>query len=358
MTRIRPRIRLRVRPIKPSWVLVCFVFSGLGANTAWAERVSTTESVDLSYAQSSDAWATVDKVKSAQGDLDQINQVLHDNYGSYEEAFAHAAVGISGLTTGLDFPLLRRLYFDTSSDALAFGRVQNPVVPELKADALLSGEIASGFDGSIEGSDVGQELRTRVGGHFGMGYEKRVDAVSTDLIENIPTEGGSLSYYGFDLRLQKDFAMIAGLAIHSSAAVSDTAFHSSIDAATVSTVRWKLKNDLSGTSLALETVVGPQPLPVDFLPRTWDYVDQLNPWPELGAMTGAGLAWRSRLSDAWIRNTSLLARGGFYGGYPGGEIGLEAGDFKASIETWGIEASSAYQTLGQRLYLATAGVSL
>jgi hypothetical protein len=312
------------------------------------EKNQTELAWELLYGQSANAWSTVNQVKGAQGNIDQINQVLHDNYGTYEEIIGHFGLEVSKISTGWDTSMFKSIYVGTSADGLAYGMVQNPVVPELRAELLITGELNSGFQGTVDPL----ELSTLIGVHAGLGYEKRVDAISTDLIQSIPTQNGHLSYYGFDVELAHDFPISDALKLKSHGSLDESIFHSNIDGTTSSYQQWKLKNDVPiTTEWTLETVAGPQPLPVYLLPRTWAYADQLNPFPELGAMVGAGLAWNS----FWGENSNLLIRGGFFGGYVGAQLRVQTGVFHASLESWGIEASSAYQTLGQRIWVAGMG---
>lgn len=322
---------------------------------------------ELLYAQSKDVWSTVHEITAAQGNLDQISQVLQANYGTFEEAFADLTAKSTGINSGFDNPALRTIYFGVSADGLAYGMVQNPVVPELHADALITGTIQSGFEGSVDSLGI----KTQVGGHFGMGMEKRIDAVSTDLIENLPIHSGRITLVGFDLGASRSTPLSPDYTLESRASIQDTFFSSTVAPSDLSTttggsssyVRWKFKNDidhpvdgilLDKDSIRLETIAGPQPLPVDILPVTWDYAHNLNSLPELGAMVGAGLAWDS----LWGRDSELTARAGFYGGYPGGSVSLQSRAFVGSLQSWGIEGSSAYQTLGQRIWVASVGFRL
>jgi hypothetical protein len=312
--------------------------------------------VDLTYAQSPDAWTTVHEVENAKGDIDQIDDILHANYGTYEEIFGRVAVLTSGIKSGLEYPLFDSLYFGVSSDILGYGQVQNPVVPELQADIVLTGELKTGFDGRFD--PLG--LHTELGAHFGMGTEKRIDAVSTDLIQSIPTQTGRLTYFGFDFQMKRNFEIDRACEINSLGSVTESTFESAISGDQSTYVRWRLKNDLrmklvpiitDKDDLIIETIAGPQPLPVEILPRTFDYVNQLDPLPELGAMVGAGLAWESQ----WKKTSNFIARVGFYGGYVGGGVSLATGILRFSVQNYEVEASTAYQTLGQRIWITSLG---
>ena len=244
---------------------------------------------DLMYAQSSAFWSTVHDIQDAEGNIDQINQVLNANYGTYEILFSRLDLNESEIATGWDFSPVRRLNFGFSSNLIAYGEVQNPVLPQIVADAVLSGELHGSFTGAIDPID----LHTGIGAHVGWGYEKRVNAVSTDLIQSIPTQSGHVSFYGLDFALGRNFELADGLTWIASGTASETFYSSSIDRSIASYQSWKMKNDLQYGSFTLETVLGPQPIPIDFLPRTWEYVNKLDPLPELGAMAGAGLAWKT-----------------------------------------------------------------
>ncbi|MEK6579067.1 MAG: hypothetical protein AABZ55_07550, partial [Bdellovibrionota bacterium] len=93
-------------------------------------------------------------------------------------------------------------------------------------------------------------------------------------------------------------------------------------------------------------VAGPQPLPVRVLPRTWDSIHEVKPFPVIGASLGAGSTIRAFTNE---RKFILELTGGFYGGYFG--AGAEARFKKLGIAagTWGIERSSGFKISQSRI---------
>ena len=322
--------------------------------------------VQLSYAQSSDVWATVHDIRSAQGNLPALNDVLKRSYGVPQEAFTN-------ILAGLSMPLSRgsnqRIHFSVAAEAMGFGLVQNPVVPELHMNAEVLGVVRGGYSFSWDqpGIDIGFAF---VGG---MGREKRVDATSTDLIESIPLRSGAITMVGFDFDVAHRFAFDRATSLNATGSVKETLFETTTPQAasealsgqsqSMLTHRWKgmfaleRSTELSffyRSSIALEGIAGPQPLPINVLPRIWDYAHNLYPTPELGAMFGSGLGFTGKLS----RQTSLEAHAGYYGGYWGAILAANFGWIKLSAASLGIEDSAAYHVLGERIWQASLGFAI
>jgi hypothetical protein len=312
--------------------------------------------VELEYGQSSGIWQVVSEVKNAQGNFSAINEILMKRYGAPEEALATIKASADPL---LDRDTHGRIHVEASAQALGYGLVQNPVVPELHADAIAAGGVVLGYGGRIEPAAV--DARLCVAG--GSGREKRIDAVSTDLIERLPLRDGALTYYGLDLDLSRRFQLDRENTVLLSGLVRETSFQTTTPSSPLNdtsdhleTHRWKasgaLERRVGSAFIARESVValegfaGPQPLPIETLPRIWDYAHRLYATPELGAMTGAGLRWNGRFSRA----VSLEARGGYYGGYAGGSLVLALGSFSINAASWGIETTAGYHVLGERLW--------
>ncbi len=101
--------------------------------------------------------------------------------------------------------------------------------------------------------------------------------------------------------------------------------------------RWKWQNALhyrmGAHQLTLQNIRGPQPLPVEILPLSWDYEHKIRPWTRLAKLLGAGLAWEfPALSAARL---SLMA--GYYGGAPGAGLRLSDRKLGLTLGTWGID---------------------
>lgn len=264
-----------------------------------------------------------------------------------------------------DCSVFLNLYLATSAEGVGNGLVRNPVVPELHADALAAGVLRAGFEGSLAENPI----RTRFGLLGGSGYEKRIDAFSTDLIEKLPVRDGHLYLFGLEqeasaVTYQHDWKLTTAptlreIEFHSSVAPSDL---DTAQGADFMEVRWKSESEAMTeihlplfvtTQAGIVVVAGPQPLPVDILPVVWDYSHKVQSFPEIGAMVGAGGV--SELS--WSSNSSWKTTAGFFGGYWGGTTGVLLGSYQLNLGTWGIEASSAYRTLGLRIWTGDFSVS-
>lgn len=323
-------------------------------------------SVQLSYAQSAAAWSTVHDIKTAEGNFGALNEVLKREYGVPEEAFTRVALGYSA---PLSHGSSDRLRFTVAAEGVGYGLVQNPVVPELHMNAEAAGLFGGGYSFLVTGG--GPQLS--LGAVGGMGREKRVDATSTDLIEAIPLRNGAIYIYGFDFSIEQRFSVDRDTAIALSGSARETLFETTTpqpsssaleeEKNSILTHRWKALGELERsldlafldrTSLALQGIAGPQPLPVDLLPRLWDYAHNLYPTPELGALAGVGLALRSSLSRA----TNLACHAGFYGGYFGGDLALRYRGVSLVLASFGLENSAAYHVLGERIWQAGLSFSL
>jgi hypothetical protein len=174
-----------------------------------------------------------------------------------------------------------------------------------------------------------------------------------------------LSFFGFDQDFKKAVAIPAWESkLSFSAYFHETFFYSTVATSDVGienqpselfTFRWKEQTELhrqitiplfTQASLGLKAVFGQQPLPVDILPRLWDYTHQIDSFPEVGTLLGVGPHFMGHLS----RSFALEANAGFYGGYWGGDLAAHWANWTFSAGSWGIEGRSAYQSLGSRLW--------
>jgi hypothetical protein len=321
--------------------------------------------LEADYAQSAQAWDTYNAIQAAKDDLSAINAILKAHYGTYEEAFARVEAGVDGVRTPIRFAPLSRLYFRAASEGLATGVAENPVVPEIHAATMASGLLAAGFHSPAR--ERGPRLEA--GLTVGSGFEKRVDAYSTDIIDATPVRSGNFFFYGADLKAEDRLALARRLDLSASAELHETVYLSQTPPASLSygsgaqfvATRWRIDSELGARHpggvpgrFFAQAVAGPQPLPYALLPRAWDYAHSLDPLPELGTLLGGGLGWES----SWGRRGHVRATAGFYGGYVGAGATLSWGRLEASAGSWGIESSSAYQTLGQRVWQATLGLAL
>lgn len=303
------------------------------------------------YGQSAGVWKILSDVKGASGNLSLINDILNKNYGNYETAFARLGSEMDILHPQPTY--LHTVGLGISLEAAGLGLIQNPVVPELQAAALAVALMRLSTKG-----DLGARWALETALVGGWGIERRLSAVSTDLIERIPFQKENVRLFGFDLGLRKAWKIengwwLAGVAWKAT-------FYKGLSGQTSVALDRKLRNDThawegrldySKNRWNLHGILGSHPLPIDLLPRVWDRAANSAPWRELGAMSGAGITRRWLLGSA----SSLDALGGFYAGYLGGVLTWSLSQAsKVQLATFGIENSSAYRTLGRRVYSLSA----
>lgn len=296
----------------------------------------------LEYGQSPGVWKVYNDVKAAEKDLFKINQILNENFGKYETAFARV---------GSDFDVAhpnrnwaRDVHASLSVEAAALGLAQNPVVPELVAAAsavavgrmALRGEPAPGW-------------KYEAAGAFGWGIERRLSAISTDLIESIPFQRDQVRLWGADLSASREWRT-QGSSWLLRGAWRGTRYYGLEAKTSVALDRrlrdftqwWEARADYARGGWGAHGIFGSRPLPYDLLPRVWDRVANTNSWRELGAMSGIGVAWT---------HSFFAVSGGLYAGYLGATLSWLPGRRTAvRLSTYGIENSSAYRTFGQRIY--------
>lgn len=325
------------------------VFRGFGAVLLLAafgfEAKVQAATGSLRYALSPGFWSDVSDLTSSQQSLSKMNSFLEGRYGYPEETFAEieATIPMAWLS---DRGWAQELHVQPRFEGILTGKVLNPVVPELLAHQVLSG----GLEIALEGSASSLQMNTRAYALGGIASEKKVSAVSTDLIEKLPVQSGTLHYFGAGVVLHGRIAEGTSFGWEWGASSELVRFQSSFPGGPFLAWRWRLESKLSSNrtprGFSARFILGPQPLPQKTLPRVWDYVHRLDPLPEIGTLLGAGLVWSSPAS--WIR-----AEAGFYGGYWGGVIRVGRPDGIAlRLENMGIETGSAYRILGERVISA------
>jgi len=310
----------------------------------------------LEYGQSSKVWPVLYEVQTARGDLQKINRILNENFGTYQTTFAR--FGSDFDVHGFQGLYLNKIKLSIVAEAAALGLVQNPVLPELLASLIAVGLVRVSFHGflSVDRSWVYESAL--VGGH---GVERRLSAVSTDLIEKIPFQKANVWLAGIDLlgkkiwNRKKDKIEIKG-------EVRGTHYNGLEGQTSVSldrklrkgTYQWDIRIDYAREWWGLHGILGSHPLPTELLPRVWDRVANTTPWRELGAMSGFG----ARAKYGLGAKSKMVLLGGFYAGYIGGELQLHTGartNFR--FASYKIENSSAYRSLGQRVYVFLSYIS-
>jgi len=297
--------------------------------------------VAVRYAQSADFWKTVGDVQNARGSLSAVNGVLQNRYGDLEETFL-AADAVCSLGQSWEFGV--------SADGLGYGSARNPVIPELDAVMTIGGFASATY---LWAPAEGWKLRPGI--LIGGGGERKIHAVSTDLIESLPLRSGAFALLGAEFSVEYGRSLLPVLEWKQTlfaryAGVDSTTPPADLDQnkdRVHAIFRWRIEEEFIPSPwedwVSWHVIAGPQPLPLPVLPPIWDVVHDIQDFPELGVMLGGGI----RLLKA--------VTVGFYGGYFGAGIDYMTGPLSLSAGTWGLEGSSAYQTQGSRLWTAQVG---
>jgi hypothetical protein len=310
----------------------------------------------LDYAQSSDFWSAVDSLNGASGSgsASSLESSLQSRYGVNEDAFSRVGLGLYNVNVGEENSLFHQFYFETNGEMVVWGVTQNPVVSQLLGKAVAMGSVGLGFNGRIPSTI----FSTKMGVTAGLGEAKEVNGFSSNLIGSMPQVTESLQMYGIDLQVATTWESNPVIQGGSTLDYHGTAFVSDLNP-TVMAGRWKSYSYLrtggssDGAELIFQphVVIGPQPLPVDVLPRIWDDVHPLNSFQDLDAMLGAG----AMIELAGAHHTKLSCTAGFYGGYWGGSLALQMGRFQVNAGSWGLGLDSNYQAEPERLWEGTLG---
>src|ERR1035437_9162607 len=101
----------------PTWIS-----SAVGANPE-------PSSISLFYSQAGPVWTTIHDIKRAEGDLPAMNRLLNQCFGKPEEMIG----GLDGLWVHFSGRDKNNYSVRMGADTIAYGSIQNPVVPELHA---------------------------------------------------------------------------------------------------------------------------------------------------------------------------------------------------------------------------------
>mgnify|MGYP001608603397 CR=1 FL=1 len=346
--------------------LLLLSLTGSWSTLAAADTSSEPETIELhfrgSYAQSRNFWSLVDEVRAA-SDVSRAQAILETHYGKPAERLAQ-------LGTQVYFENVSHLWVGIGAEALIGGDARNPVFPEIRAYSFLSGYGEFGFGTRLPEDQYG--LDWEVGLRVGAGSRESIDAPVTALLGSDPIDRGLFVYTGpeFKFGANVDVFGIArwrsrmalrptlyGVRSYDEGLAPELGYQSwAIRWRSMTEVLFKIETIPSGMSeIGLVTLMGQQPLPVDVLPRVWDSVHHLKPFPDWRQLAGLGLVFRNSQER---HHFSLRVTGGIFGGYPGGGLEFSLRDGFGSIGYWGVEMSDGYQLIGHSFGAATVGLKL
>lgn len=325
--------------------------------------------VDFSglYGQGFDFWGKVQ-------DLSQDNVTPADMLKLLDSSFEHPEEGLATFSIGYRGPVSDSLknwvnqgYFGVGADALVGGTATNRILPQIQAYEVYSSHIDFGLMQRVPNHDSGWEYRW--GSTLGLGQEALVQGSAVDLVGQFEPNKSAVFYTGldFDLGFKNHLSDVLKESYRLSA--TPTLFHSDFSdsssqfkiASDQLSFRWREQNEWSVTletpfkpllDFGVLSIFGQQPTPIQFLPRTWDAVHNLDAWPSAGQLVGLGT--RAHLYDS-EGHFGLFLDGGFYGGYFGGSAALYIYGIELAAGTYGLEESSGYRIEESRVRFISLG---
>jgi hypothetical protein len=321
------------------------------------DEEKTGFSGQLDYLQSNHLWSAYNGLTSIGDSTQSLQNVLQQNYGINEDASVRLSLGEYGLPISQVPSLFQKAYFSVNGEVAIWGIAENPVISELHADAIGLASVSMGFTGQVPSTPI----RTQMGLTAGAGIEKKTDLIGADLDAPISLNSGRVRMYGADLGVtvstdpkQRSQAGTS-LEYHGSIFVSDFE-------GTVPVNRWKsysyveIGNPDAGHSLIFKPhlVFGPQPLPVDLLPRSWDLIHRESMPGDFSAWVGGGVDLGVFVSG----KDGFKATAGYYGGFWGGQFSLEFGSLSIKVGTWGLSLGPGFQAEAERLWSGSLGFRL
>jgi hypothetical protein len=208
-----------------------------------------------------------------------------------------------------------------------------------------------------------------IGSSLGLGEQKTVAGTATDFFSNVPIRNSVLFISGLTLSLGRQQHYDNNVRTFSLLTFKPNYFHSnysqySSDLQTsrdLFTFRWKMAFEWTvsidsptkaGAEAGIQTLAGPQPIPKDILPRTWDNIHEVKPFPVFGSTVGLGGVVRAFTNQ---REYLLELLGGYYGGYFGAGAEARIWKFILSAGTWGLEQTTHYRMAESRIEYLSLG---
>jgi hypothetical protein len=325
------------------------------------------------YGQGFDFWSKVQEIQQNNLSPSDIANLLDSSFDHPQEGIASFGVRYQGPVQGdaaRSFSLgdwFNRAYFGVGGDALAGGVATNRILPQVEAYQVYTGHIDFGLSNRVSAHEAGWEYK--VGSTVAAGQETFVQGSAIDLQGNFADNESTLFYTGLDLDLGFKNYYNPDLKEYYRLTLQPTLFHSDFSSSAAQykidsdqlTIRWREENEwtlvldppvLPQVEIGVLAILGQQPTPITFLPRTWDFVHELNTWPSAGQLVGLGT--RFRLADE-AGHISLTLDGGFYGGYFGASAGLQIYGVHLTTGTYGLEQSSGYRIDESRIAFVLLG---
>jgi hypothetical protein len=336
-----------------------------------APASETQGAVDFSglYGQGFDFWGKVQT-------LTQDNVAPADMLSLLDSSFDHPEEGLGTFSIGYHGPVSDSLknwvnqgYFGVGADALVGGVATNRILPQVQAYEVFSSHLDFGLMQRVPDRDSGWEYRW--GSTLGIGQESLLQGSAVDLVGQSPNQS-ALFYTGLDFDLGFKNHLSDVLKERYLITLAPTLFHSDFSdsgeqyqiASDQLNVRWREENEWDLTfdtpfkpllDFGVLALFGQQPTPIQFLPRTWDAIHNLDAWPSAGQLVGLGT--RAHFYDS-EGHFGLFLDGGFYGGYFGGSAALYIYGIELAAGTYGLEESAGYRIEESRIRFVSLGGSI
>jgi hypothetical protein len=268
---------------------------------------------------------------------------------------------------GIFASIFNQAYLGAGADALAGGVARNRILPEVHAYGVFTGHFDFGLMERVPARDSGWEYRW--GSSLGGGSESMVQGSALNVLGDFQPTTSTLFYTGLDLDLGYRSRFSESIRMRYRLTAQPTLFHADYSGSgaqyriesTQLTFRWRQENEWTLTldtpfvpefDLGVLALLGPQPTPFVFLPRTWDAVHDLKPWPAPGQLVGLGGRLHIYHPDGIV---GLQLDGGFYGGYLGASAAFHLYWFQLAVGTYGVEQTSGYRIEESRIGFVSVG---
>lgn len=311
------------------------------------------------YGQSEYFWRFHEKIEAELTTDLMKREMIRDLRSNYELAFARAGVD-SDIAfqnkENTDWP--NRFNFVIEGEGAAAITSRGTASDEIRMARLYGGV----FKGSFQGN-LAEDLYFELGFALGAGDQKKVVIADNNGILSQGRSSGLTLLGGLDLKLQKIWRIGSTRLINT--LQTEESYFKTLNEKLVGNVNWNLRNishdwmfrtDYMFSQLNLHMIAAMHPYPTPLLPRSWNRVSSVSSSSRpLRSILGAGGGFTFFLGPA----VQMAALGGYYAGMPGGEIRFRfAKTVGLKMSAYGVENSSEYRALTQRVYAAGLDVAL
>jgi hypothetical protein len=320
------------------------------------------------YGIPSDVWTKVDALKATDLGTAEIQVLLDNSFDHPQEGIVSASVhSLNLLEEGSLHDLFSQSLFGLRFDLLEGGSIRNRILPDVRGYLIRTGSVDFDLVEALPFEKSGWTYSA--GSVIGLGEQKTVSGSAIDFFSSVPIQSSVLFYSGLNFTIGRQQHYDNNVRTFSLLTFRPNYFHAnfsqySSDLQTTNdlfTFRWKLAFEWTvsldspmkaGAEAGVQTIGGPQPIPKDILPRTWDEIHQVKPFPVFGSTVGLGGVVRL-FSDQ--RKYMLELLGGYYGGYFGAGAEARLWKFVLAAGTWGVEQTTNYRMAESRIEYLSLG---